>query len=280
MSLEWHYILSRLVTLQTSGRKKLCIVKNLSELDITNRIMRKENYMISIFNLDILQIGPWNERGEIEIANPLKWILGHKGGTRATASGAGGRANLDHNRKILRERGAGQTGTASTIATGNKAPTVSPPASHGIANPNSAATSSSSLAHPLLQGAATTVSPGAVSSSSSSAAPLAPSTLRPSPFSEYSEIGETQPERRRGGETMAHPSPLPPLHPQSTHTHAQQRKSINSTPPLPSSSLPPPSHSTVSPPTSATSSAVPTHLSPTSGHPPRLVELGPSRYLS
>jgi len=63
LSLEWHYILDSLVSLQVSGRKKLCIVKDLTALDITNRIMRKENYMIAMINLDIFQLGFSRGRG-------------------------------------------------------------------------------------------------------------------------------------------------------------------------------------------------------------------------
>lgn len=75
VSLEWHYILDSLVALQVSGRKKLCIVRDLSALDITNRIMRKENYMIAMINLDIFQLGPrnalgvWNATGNCCCAN-------------------------------------------------------------------------------------------------------------------------------------------------------------------------------------------------------------------
>ena len=63
VSLEWHYILDSLVALQVSGRKKLCIVRDLSALDITNRIMRKDNYMIALINLDIFQLGPRSKLG-------------------------------------------------------------------------------------------------------------------------------------------------------------------------------------------------------------------------
>jgi hypothetical protein len=52
--IEWSTIVERIVEINRSIR--LCIVKDLSALDITNRIMRKDNYFIAIINQDILDI--------------------------------------------------------------------------------------------------------------------------------------------------------------------------------------------------------------------------------
>lgn len=49
-----HTIVDSIVSLQSTT--KLCIVKDLTVLDITNRIMRKENYWIALINMDCIDL--------------------------------------------------------------------------------------------------------------------------------------------------------------------------------------------------------------------------------
>jgi autophagy-related protein 9 len=46
--LEWSEVVEKIVKLQETI--KLCIVKDLTALDITNRVMRKDNYMVALVN--------------------------------------------------------------------------------------------------------------------------------------------------------------------------------------------------------------------------------------
>ncbi len=48
-TMEWQFVLHKLV--ESQSKRELCIVKTLDALDITNRIMRKENYMIAFVNM-------------------------------------------------------------------------------------------------------------------------------------------------------------------------------------------------------------------------------------
>mmetsp|Transcript_12725 Transcript_12725/g.20372 ORF Transcript_12725/g.20372 Transcript_12725/m.20372 type:complete len:751 (-) Transcript_12725:191-2443(-) len=53
--LQWHEVLERLVKVQK--KVQLCVVKDFRDsLDITNRIMRKENYMIAMVNTGVFKI--------------------------------------------------------------------------------------------------------------------------------------------------------------------------------------------------------------------------------
>lgn len=59
--IEWSQVVSKLVRLQERDLK-LCIVKDLTALDITNRIMRRDNYMIALVNQRLLHFplaAPW-----------------------------------------------------------------------------------------------------------------------------------------------------------------------------------------------------------------------------
>jgi len=73
--LQWFEVLDRLVKLQE--RVKICIVKQLDALDITNRIMRKDNYMISLINSDVFGFESWWGRGHYTgiYGNTLDWNL-------------------------------------------------------------------------------------------------------------------------------------------------------------------------------------------------------------
>jgi hypothetical protein len=115
--LEWHYILDSLVLV--SARKKLCIVKDLTALDITNRILRKENFMIAMINLDLFQFGTTNTDGVCNIA-PACWP-GRRKGPRVH--------EMREHKKVLRER-------ATRVPT-NSPPAAlpSPPPSKTLKNP-------------------------------------------------------------------------------------------------------------------------------------------------
>mmetsp|Transcript_28386 Transcript_28386/g.39495 ORF Transcript_28386/g.39495 Transcript_28386/m.39495 type:complete len:664 (+) Transcript_28386:71-2062(+) len=73
--LEWHEILDRLVKVQETV--KLCLVKDhLDPLDITNRIMRKDNYMISMVNTGVFKVETWffGEHSGV-FGSTLEWNL-------------------------------------------------------------------------------------------------------------------------------------------------------------------------------------------------------------
>ena len=57
----WGEVVQRLVELQE--REKLCTFRSLSALDITNRIMRRENFMIAMINADVIDVGWRGWRG-------------------------------------------------------------------------------------------------------------------------------------------------------------------------------------------------------------------------
>jgi len=115
VSLEWHYVLDSLVALQAQGRR-LCIVRELSALDITNRIMRKDNFFIAMINLNLFQLGPRNKLG-VWNATPLPdWA-----GIRDCCQGNESRVRQDRQvlkeqRKQLRERKA--AGHTVSVASG------------------------------------------------------------------------------------------------------------------------------------------------------------------
>ena len=56
VSMGWGDVLQRLEAVQE--RERLCVVKRLNGLDITNRIMRRDNYMIALVNAQLLDIQP------------------------------------------------------------------------------------------------------------------------------------------------------------------------------------------------------------------------------
>jgi hypothetical protein len=59
-TMEWSEVVDTIVALQRSLR--LCVVKDLNALDIANRIMRSENYMIALVNKRLLDLRiPWAE---------------------------------------------------------------------------------------------------------------------------------------------------------------------------------------------------------------------------
>ena len=62
IKLEWHEIIDKIVSIQKEIR--LCHNKFLDSLDITNRIMRRDNYMLAFVNKNILDFrAPWNVFG-------------------------------------------------------------------------------------------------------------------------------------------------------------------------------------------------------------------------
>eukprot|EP01006_Ploeotia_vitrea_P037044 TRINITY_DN66083_c9_g5_i1.p1 TRINITY_DN66083_c9_g5~~TRINITY_DN66083_c9_g5_i1.p1 ORF type:complete len:906 (+),score=442.87 TRINITY_DN66083_c9_g5_i1:42-2759(+) len=57
-TVHWHTVTDRIVALQE--RVKLSIVKDMNALDIENRIMRRDNFMVALINCDILDLRvPW-----------------------------------------------------------------------------------------------------------------------------------------------------------------------------------------------------------------------------
>jgi hypothetical protein len=106
-TVEWCEVLARLVDLQK--RVKLCVVRDLSALDITNRIMRKDNFIIAMVNLRCLDITiPWPS---------LKWVR-HRledccDDLRATA--ADDDNNGDGNRSNINGGGGGGGGGGDTL---------------------------------------------------------------------------------------------------------------------------------------------------------------------
>ena len=56
VALTWSEVLQRLEAVQE--RERLCVVKRLNGLDITNRIMRRDNYMIALVNAQLLDVSP------------------------------------------------------------------------------------------------------------------------------------------------------------------------------------------------------------------------------
>eukprot|EP01083_Nonionella_stella_P039294 106874_1 len=54
-TMPWHDLVQRLVDLQET--RKLCLVRDLDALDIANRIMRRENYMIGLMASGVLDLG-------------------------------------------------------------------------------------------------------------------------------------------------------------------------------------------------------------------------------
>ncbi len=59
-TMEWSAVVDTIVALQRTLR--LCVVKDLNALDIANRIMRSENYMIALVNKRLLDLRiPWTE---------------------------------------------------------------------------------------------------------------------------------------------------------------------------------------------------------------------------
>jgi len=56
VSVTWGEVLQRLEAVQE--RERLCVVKRLNGLDITNRIMRRDNFMIALVNAQLLDVSP------------------------------------------------------------------------------------------------------------------------------------------------------------------------------------------------------------------------------
>ena len=56
VAMSWGDVLQRLEAVQE--RERLCVVKRLNGLDITNRIMRRDNYMIALVNAQLLDVSP------------------------------------------------------------------------------------------------------------------------------------------------------------------------------------------------------------------------------
>ena len=54
VAVTWGEVLQRLEAVQE--RERLCVVKRLNGLDITNRIMRRDNYMIALVNAQLLDV--------------------------------------------------------------------------------------------------------------------------------------------------------------------------------------------------------------------------------
>ena len=66
-TLQWHHILDKLVLLQKYHKYNMS--KDLDALDITNHIMRKENFMISMFNADLFTFRMSFNPFEIKLGN-------------------------------------------------------------------------------------------------------------------------------------------------------------------------------------------------------------------
>lgn len=94
-----------------SARKKLCIVKDLSALDITNRIMRKENFMIAMINLDLFQFGAHDSLGRCNIAPYCCPSIRRRQPPRVIEEM---KQQQQQQRKVLRERTKTTTATTNT----------------------------------------------------------------------------------------------------------------------------------------------------------------------
>lgn len=75
--MTWSELLHRLVLVQ--GTTRLCAVRDLDELDIVGRIMRKENYLIGMLNAGVLGLyvkglGPFGGR-RFMLTKTLEWNL-------------------------------------------------------------------------------------------------------------------------------------------------------------------------------------------------------------
>ena len=75
--MTWSELLHRLVLVQ--GSTRLCAVRDLDELDIVGRIMRKENYLIGMLNAGVLGLyvkglGPLGGR-RFMLTKTLEWNL-------------------------------------------------------------------------------------------------------------------------------------------------------------------------------------------------------------
>ncbi|KAF0972369.1 hypothetical protein FDP41_009272 [Naegleria fowleri] len=53
-TIQWNEVVEKIIELQ--HKRKIYIVKNIDEFDILNRIMRKENYLISLINKEIMNL--------------------------------------------------------------------------------------------------------------------------------------------------------------------------------------------------------------------------------
>lgn len=75
--MTWSELLHRLVLVQ--GTTRLCAVRDLDELDIVGRVMRKENYLIGMLNAGVLGLyvkglGPFGGR-RFMLTKTLEWNL-------------------------------------------------------------------------------------------------------------------------------------------------------------------------------------------------------------
>ncbi|KAK3250079.1 autophagy protein atg9 [Cymbomonas tetramitiformis] len=74
-TMEWSELVSRLVMAQSTMR--LCVVKELTALDVVSRIMRKENYLIGMLNKDVLCLQvpiPWISK-RVMLTKTLEWNI-------------------------------------------------------------------------------------------------------------------------------------------------------------------------------------------------------------
>jgi hypothetical protein len=56
MTMEWHEVVQRLLEKQGSGEYRVSINRHLTAHDIASRIMRRENFLIALFNMGILDL--------------------------------------------------------------------------------------------------------------------------------------------------------------------------------------------------------------------------------
>lgn len=75
--MTWSELLHRLVLVQ--GTTRLCAARDLDELDIVGRVMRKENYLIGMLNAGVLGLyvkglGPFGGR-RFMLTKTLEWNL-------------------------------------------------------------------------------------------------------------------------------------------------------------------------------------------------------------
>jgi autophagy-related protein 9 len=55
-AVEWHHIVDKIIQLQESGEYRVAIQAQLDELGVAQRILRKENFLVALFNLNILDL--------------------------------------------------------------------------------------------------------------------------------------------------------------------------------------------------------------------------------
>ncbi|KAG2498771.1 hypothetical protein HYH03_003510 [Edaphochlamys debaryana] len=98
VAMTWAEVVHRLVLVQRTTR--LCIARDLDELYIVSRIMRKENYLIAMINRDVLQLHlrppPDTPDAVRRILHPVLRALGGSGACGGAGLGGGGGGGSGH----------------------------------------------------------------------------------------------------------------------------------------------------------------------------------------